>query len=212
MATDPNIAAALRRAGSMLAAFRDQQLVQASKISDLEEALKGQRSPLAEIDAIPGRRIFYHLVGSVPFTAAQAGTRGQPISFVLSQDGSFIQTHYPVAMWLPNAPSSATNFGRWRPIYSWPLPTQEVGGDVIDISYEMIDAGSQRNFQNEAAPPLLSRPDVLLPLPVPTLYGTNANLQFVPTYQAINFDAAAATPTTGGLLVVALPGYRCVNM
>lgn len=211
MATDPNIAAALRRLSGFVQQLRDQQLLQAAKMTEVESSLKQTRSITDEIDAIPGRRIYYHLVGSADFTAASAGTRGQAVQFLVSQDGAFIQTHYPVAMWLPSAPTNATNFGRWRPIYSWPLPTQEVGGDVIDISWEVIDAGTQRNFQNQAAPPVLSRPDVLLPLPVPTMFAPNATIQFVPTYEAVNFDAASAVPTTGGQLVVALPGYRIVN-
>lgn len=209
--SDPNLAAAIRRLGGLFQQLHNGQLLQKQKLTELEDALKGPRSLADEIESIPGRRIFYHFVGTLDFTAASAGLRGQPIQFLVSQDGAFIQTHYPIAIWRPSAPSSATNFGRWRPVYSWPLPTQEVGGDVIDISYEIIDAGAQRNFQNQAVPPLLSRPDALLPLPKETLFAPNATIQFVPTFEAINFDAAAATPTTGGTLVVALPGYRCVN-
>lgn len=210
--SDPNVAAAIRRLGGLFQQLRDGHLLQQQKVAELEQALKSPRSEADEIEAIPGRRIFYHLVGSVDFTAASAGTRGTPIQFLVSQDGSFIQTHYPVAIWRPSTPSNATNFGRWRPVYSWPLPTQELGGDIIDISYEIIDAGAQRNFQNQALPPLLSRPDALLPLPKETLFTPNATIQFVPTFEAINFDGAASVPTTGGTLVVALPGYRCVNL
>lgn len=169
------------------------------------------RSITQEIDSIAGRRIFYNLVGSVSFTAAQDGTRGAPVQFLVSQDGPFIQTHYPVVIWRPNAPDTATNFGRWRPIYSWPLPDQVLDEDIIDISYEMIDSGSQRNFQNEPAPPMLSRPDLAIPLPVPTLFAPNTTIQFFPTYENILFSAPAV-PTTGGRLIVKLPGYRIVNL
>lgn len=170
------------------------------------------RSITQEIDSIPGRRIFYNLVGRVSFTSAQDGTRGQPVTFLVSQDGPFIQTHYPVVIWKPNAPDDATNYGRWRPIYSWPLPDQVLDTDICDLSYEMIDSGSQRNFQNEPAPPMLSRPDAAIPLPVPTLYAPNTTIQFFPTYERILFDAASQVPTTGGQLVVKLPGYKIVNL
>lgn len=170
------------------------------------------RSITQEIDSIPGRRIYYNLVGRVPFTAAQDGTRGNPVTFLVSQDGPFIQTHYPVVIWKPNSPDDATNYGRWRPIYSWPLPDQVLDVDTVDLSYEVIDSGSQRNFQNEPAPPMLSRPDVSLPLPVPTLFAPNTTIQFFPTYERILFDSTSQVPTTGGLLTVALPGYKIVNL
>jgi hypothetical protein len=108
-------------------------------------------------------------------------------------------------------------FGLWRPVTPFPLPDQFVIGvtdgdsDLISISYEITDSGSQRNFQNEATPPVLSRPDLLVPLPVPTLFTPNTTIQFTPTYERILFNNAT-TPPTEGRLVVALPGYRIVNM
>ena len=63
------------------------------------------RSITAEIDAIPGRRIFYNLSDRINFTTANNGLRGQPLSFLISQDGPFIATHYPLVMWKPNAPA-----------------------------------------------------------------------------------------------------------
>lgn len=170
------------------------------------------RSITEEIDSIPGRRIFYGLAGQTTFDSSNDGQRGDPINFLVSQDGAFVMTHYPLVVWKPNAPAGATNFGRWSPVSSWPIPTQEAADmDRIDLSYELVDGGSQRNFQNQVRPPGFSRPDNLVPLPVPTLFSPNTTIQFFPTYEDIAF-AAPATPTTGGLLVVELPGYRIVNM
>lgn len=185
----------------------------------IEKMCVSNRSITAEIDAIPGRRLYYSLTGRIPFTIADNGRRGQPINMLVSQDGPFIQTHYPFAIWRPSAPAGATLFGLWRPVSAWPLPTQAAGGavpedlneDIISISYEVTDSGSQRNFQNEAVPPVLSRPDLLVPLPVPTLFTPNTTVQFTPTYERILFNNQV-TPPTEGTLVVSLPGYRVVNM
>lgn len=164
-----------------------------------------------ELDSIPGRRIYYNLVDSIRFTAQNAGQRANPLTFLVSQDGPFIQTHYPLVTWKASEPNNATLFGVWRPPYSWPLADQVVDGNRIDLSWEFVDGGSQRNFQNEALPPMFSRTDNLIPLPVPTLYAPNASLQFFPTFESIVFDAAAQVPTTAGILTVALPGYRIAN-
>ena len=165
-----------------------------------------------QIDSIPGRRLFFNFVGTLPFTNSDNGQRGNPISFLISQDGPFVMTHYPVVAWAPSAPATATNFGIWRPVYTWPLPDQVTDGDRIDISWEVVSGGSQRNFQNQPVPPLFSRADVASPLPVPTIFNPNEVIQFFPTFNDILFDSQAATPTTGGTLTVALPGYRIVNM
>lgn len=170
------------------------------------------KSITAELDSIPGRRIFYNLSGTQSFTAANAGQRGQPISFLVSQDGPFVMTHYPLVIWRPNAPATATQLGFWRPVATWPLPDQVIDGDRIDLSYEFVSGGSQRNFNNLPAGPLFSRPDYVVPLPVPTLFSPNETIQFFATFEAITFDSTAAVPTTGGLLQVTLPGYRVVNM
>lgn len=182
--------------------------------ADLLRQLESQpRSVSEEIDSIPGRRISYNLVDRVDFTAAQDGLRGEPLNFLISQDGPFIATHYPMVAWKPNAPSTATNFGQWSPVTSWPLPTQQsVNQDRIDLSYELIDGGSQRNFQNAAAGPVFSRPDNLIPLPCPTLFAPNTVIQIFPTYENILFSAVPVTPATGGELVVTIPGYKIVNM
>jgi hypothetical protein len=183
--------------------------------ADLLKQIESQpRSVSEEIDSIPGRRIAYNLVDRINFTAAQDGLRGEPLSFLISQDGPFIATHYPMVAWKPNGPTNATNFGQWSPVTSWPLPTQQVGADQdrIDLSYELIDGGSQRNFQNAAAGPVFSRPDNIVPLPCPTLFAPNTIIQIFPTYENILFAAGAAVPATSGELVVTLPGYRVVNL
>lgn len=169
------------------------------------------RSITQEIDSIPGRRIFYTLGATISFTSAQNGLRGQPLTFLVSQDGPFIGTHYPFAIWKPNAPTNATNFGAWRPVSTWPLPTQVLGTDLVDLSYEVVDSGSQRNFQNQAVGPMLSRPDNMIPLPVPTLFAPNSTIQLTPTYERILFNSGG-TPTTGGELYIGFPGYRIVNL
>lgn len=168
------------------------------------------RSIEEQLDAIEGRRIEYRLSGRVTFDITDLGTRGEPINFQVSQDGPFVMTHYPMALWKPSAPSTATNLGRWRPVCSGPLPTQQVTTDFIDISYELVDGGSQRNFQNEPSLPVLSRPDDMVPCPKPTLFAPNSNIQFFPTYEDILFDGAVAP--TSGILVVSLLGYRIVNL
>jgi hypothetical protein len=171
------------------------------------------RSISEEIDSIPGRRIFYNFVGAIDFTIAQLRLRGEPINFLVSQDGPFVATHYPWAAWKPNAPTAATNFGQWSPVSSWPLPTQQsTGQDRIDLSYEVIDGGSQRNFQNAAAGPVFSRPDNIIPLPCPTLFAPNTVIQIFPTYENILFDGSVDEETTGGELVFVIPGYKVVNM
>lgn len=182
------------------------------KLQEFIDACESQpRSITEEIDSIPGRRIFYTLSGRLDFTAAQDGLRGEPIAFAVSQDGPFIATHYPLVMWKPNAPDNATHFGRWRPVASWPLPDQILDDDIVDLSYEVDDTGSQRNFQNEAAGPLFSRPDNLVPLPVPTLFAPNTTIRFTPTFENILFGTPEV-PTTGGELYVGWPGYKIANL
>jgi len=167
-----------------------------------------------EIDRILGRRIFFNYIGIQPFTSAQDGTKGDQIQFRVSQDGPFIMTHYPLAMWKPNLPTNADNFGRWSAVSSWPLPTQQnTNMDIIDISWELQDVGSGRLFQDGPVPPgLLSRPDDMVPCSVPTLFAPDVNIGFTPTYENIRFDTGPSTDTTGGTLVIALPGYRIVNL
>lgn len=169
------------------------------------------RSVNEEIDAIPGRRIESALVGTVSFAATDAGNRGAPVIMQVSQDGPFIQTHYPLVLWLPTAPNNATNFFRWRPVSTFPLPTQVVSTDIIDISYEMQDGGNQRFFQNDPRGPLLSRPDNIVPCPVPTLWAPNTTINFVPTYLSLTWNGTPVAPTAG-LLHVTIPGYRIVNL
>jgi hypothetical protein len=178
--------------------------------------LKGQaRSITEEIDSIPGRRIFYTLSDRIPFGPDQDGLRGDPLTFLVSQDGPYIMTHYPFVIWKPSAPDDASNLGQWSPVCSWPLPTQQNPlQDRIDLSYEVVDGGSQRNFQNELVGPVFSRPDIFEPLPVPTLWSPNSVIQFFPTYENILFNPSAQpfVASTEGELYVGLLGYRCVNL
>jgi len=168
-------------------------------------------SPQEEIDQIPGRRIENALTGEVAFDVTDINKRAQPIIMNVSQDGPFIQTHYPLVLWRPSAPSNAANLNRWRPVSTFPLPDQVVDTDIIDILYEMFDGGAGRQFQNAPrSAGLLSRPDNLVPLPIPTLWSPNSNIQFQPTYLALTWDGSPAP--TQGILHVDLPGYRVVNL
>jgi len=168
------------------------------------------RSVTEEIDSIPGRRIESALVGEVTFTATDLGSRGKPITMQVSQDGPFVMTHYPMALWRPTAPSNTTNLNRWRPVSSDLLPTQQVTTDFIDIMYELQDGGAQRLFQNEPRGPMLSRPDNLIPCPVPTIWSPNAAVLFIPTYLALTWNSEVQP--TEGTLHVDIPGYRIVNL
>ena len=165
-----------------------------------------------EIDRIPGRRIFFTYIQVQFFDMTNNHADGQVITWKTSQDGPFIQTHYPLIMWRPTLPTTTTNLGIWRPVSSWPLPTQQIGTDIIDISYQLSDQGSGRFFQDGAVPAgLLSRPDAILPLPVPTLFKPDTTIGMVITYNNILFNGAEVPPTQG-VAVVALPGYKIVNM
>jgi len=207
MATDPALAAAVRT-------HRDAIVNLQNTVNQLSQqvaaAQSRPRSVQEEIDAIEGRRIESVLAGEVTFTANDVGQRATPIIIQVSQDGPFVMTHYPMALWFPSAPSTATNLNRWRPVTTFPLPTQVVGTDIIDIQYELNDGGSQRFMQNEPRGPLLSRPDNIVPCPVPTLWAPNAAIVFQPTYLSLTWNSA--TPPTQGTLHVDLIGYRIVNL
>ena len=181
---------------AIMAALADQQ----SRPSSVQE----------EIDRIEGRRIEGTLSGEVTFTDTDVGNPGTPIVFQVSQDGPFVMTHYPLVLWRPTAPDNTTNLNRWRPVSSFPLPTQQVTTDIIDLMYEMQDGGNQRLFQNQPRAPLFSRPDNIVPAPVPTLFSPNAAILFKPTYLSLTWNSG--TPPTEGTLHVDLIGYRIVNM
>lgn len=180
--------------------------------------LGGANNITREMDSIPGRRMAYWLSGTLLFDITNSGQRGNPISMLVSQDGPFIMTHYPVVAWRPTLPTTATNFGLWRPVQTVSLPDQaEAAGatfdldeDIISISWELVSGGSQRNMQNLPALPLLSTPGNAIPLPVPTMFTPNDTIQFFPTFESIRFTGAV--PPTQGLLGVTLSGYRIVNM
>src|SRR5512143_2083468 len=180
----------------------------------LAELQTRPRTITEEIDQIPGRRIETMLSGEVIFDVTDEGKRGNPIIIQVSQDGPFVMTHYAQAMWRPTLPTTATNYQRWRPVSSYPLPDQVVDTDIIDIMYELQDGGSQRNFQNAPRGPLLSRPDNVVPAAVPTLWSPNSAIAFYPTYNKLtwtNSDQGYVAPTQG-TLHVDLIGYRIVNL
>ncbi len=201
-------AAAIRSITERLTKGQDQVLRGLAVV--LGQMASRPQSITDEIDKIPGRRIWYTLSGTVDFDVGVEFTRGEPVTLQVSQDGPFIATHYPHVIWKPIAPENATNFGRWRPVSSWPLPDQVVDTDIIDLAYEIQDGGANRNFQSAAVGPIFSRPDNLIPLPVPTLFAPNATIQFFPTYNQLTWDAS--TPPTAGQLQVDFPGYRIVNL
>lgn len=200
-------AAYIRGLNNALKQNATQLAVLQQMVADLQSR---PRSVAEEIDAIPGRRVEGTLSGEVTFDANDEGNRGKPILFQVSMDGPFVMTHYPLVLWRPTAPDNTTNFNRWRPVSTFPLPDQVVDNDIIDLLYELNDGGNQRMFQNEPRAPLFSRPDNIVPTPVPTLFGSNAAIQFVPHYLALTWDSA--TPPTEGTLHVDLIGYRIVNM
>ena len=180
--------------------------------NQVRELLTRPRTITEEIDNIPGRRIETVLSGEVTFTADAEGTKGNPITIQVSQDGPFVMTHYPMAVWRPTAPTNATNYQRWQPVSTFPLPTQQDADmDIIDIMYELQDGGAQRNFQNAPRGPLLSRPDNIVPAAVPTLWSPNSALVFIPTYNKLSWGDSTVAPTQGTLHVDFI-GYRIVNL
>lgn len=176
----------------------------------LAELQTRPRTITEEIDQIPGRRIETILSGEVTFDITDEGKRGNPIMIQVSQDGPFVMTHYPMALWRPTLPTTATNYQRWRPVTTFPLPDQVVDTDIIDILYELQDGGAQRNFQNAPRGPMLSRPDNAVPAAVPTLWSPNSAIAFFATYNRLTWDSAI--PPTQGTLHVDLIGYRIVNL
>lgn len=176
----------------------------------LAELQTRPRSITEEIDQIPGRRIDTILSGEVIFDITDLGKRGNPVMIQVSQDGPFVMTHFPQILWRPTLPTTATNYQRWRPVSSFPLPDQVVDTDIIDILYELQDGGAQRNFQNAPRGPMLSRPDNAVPCAVPTLWSPNSAIATYVTYNALTWDSAI--PPTQGTLHVDLIGYRIVNL
>jgi len=205
--TDPGLAAAV---GSHKRAIVNLQNTVNQLIAQINLLQTKPDTVWDEINKIPGRWIESTLSGEVTFTIDNLGKRSPPVIITVSQDGPFIQTHYPLVLWFPSAPSTATNLGRWRPVSTFPLPTQVVSEDIIDLQYEIVDGGSQRQFQNAPRGPLFSRPDNVVPLPSPVQWAPNATLNFVPIYQAITWNADV--PPTQGTLHVDFPGFRIANL
>jgi hypothetical protein len=86
----------------------------------------------------------------------------------------------------------------------------DLNEDIVSVSYEVQDAGSQRLFQNEPTPPVFSRPDNLIPLPVPTMLTPNSTLTTTIIFESIRFSAEI--PPTEGVIVAAYPSFRIVNL
>ncbi len=215
----PTVQEAVQNHAGMIASLnkRFNQLAQqnAQLVAQVADLMSRPQSITEAIDAIPGRRIESIFSGEVAFTEADVGQRARPVIIDISQDGDFIMTHYPMALWYPSAPTNATNLNRWRPVQSAYLPTQEISGDLIDIKYELDDAGSQRFMQNDPRGPVLSRPDNIVPCPIPTQWAPNASIKFTPTYLSVLWNGGGgdgAVAPTAGILHVDLVGYRIVNL
>ena len=207
MAIAPELAKLIRDMNTQL-------VFQSKQIKELQTVARPS-SPDDFINSIQGRRIMYSLVGQQTFTANDAGRRGSSINMLVSQDGPFIWTHWPIVMWIPSTPNDATYFGQWRPTFGWPLPAQNdpvADLDVVSLSWEVAAGGSNRNFQSAAMPPAFSLPGQLCERPIPTLFYANDTVQFTPTYEAIHFSDGGDEPTTGGTLRVMIPGYPVVSI
>lgn len=208
MATDPfkaQVAGALRMLQTQIKSIQQQHAIIIAAMNNRP------RSITEEIDAISGRRLDYVFADESTFTTADEGQVAQALTFTVSQDGPFIMTHYPMALWRPSAPDDATNIGRWRPVSSFPLPDQVYDTDIIDLMYQMKDGGTGRLLQSASRGPIFSRPDNMVPLPVPTLFAPNAVIEFLPVFNQITFNGDP-TPPTEGILHVDLIGYRIVNL
>jgi hypothetical protein len=214
MAIDNNTAAVLR--GHKNAIQQQQQLIaqQSQQLANLQNAIADlqsrPRSVSEEIDAIEGRRLEGTLSQEATFDAADEHTRSAPLVFNVSADGPFVMTHYPLVLWRPDAPDNTPNYGRWRPVSTFPLPDQVVDTDIIDMMYELQDGGNKRILQNQPRGPLFSRPDNIVPVPVPTLWSSNSTILFIPTFLTFTWNSEPA-PTTG-ILHVDLIGYYIANL
>jgi hypothetical protein len=219
MASTTDLTVAAQQHAAAIRVLGKRQKQSEATIAQMAQALaelsSRPRTVTEEIDSIPGRRIETIFSGEVAFDAGDENTRGEPVIINISQDGPFIMTHYPMILWYPTAPDDATNLNAWRPIASFPLPTQEVSGDLIDLKYEIIDGGSQRFFQNAPRGPMVSRPDNFAPCAVPTEFAPAAVINIVPTYMRFLWNGGGGEgqiAPTAGILHVDLIGYRIVNL
>lgn len=167
-------------------------------------------TPEEELNRIPGRRMNYIMSGYVDFVPAQSGNRGESIQFPVSQDGPFVATHMPSASWAPIAPALTPNVNGFRPPTIMDLATQEVslGGEFVDISWELQDGGTQRLMQSAPVPAdQLSQRIYDKKMAMPTLFAPSTIIQFTPTYNRI-----VAVTTTTFRLFVSIKGYRIVSL
>lgn len=190
----------------------------ANKVSSLESQLASTIdrararaiTPEEELNRIPGRRMNYVMSGFVDFVPAQSGNRGESIQFPVSQDGPFVATHMPSATWAPIAPTTTPNVNGFRPPTIMDLATQEVslGGEFVDISWELQDGGTQRLMQSApVTADQLSQRNYDKKMAMPTLFAPSTIIQFTPTYNRI-----VAVTTTTFRLFVSIKGYRIVSL
>lgn len=181
----------------------EQELV---RLRQENERLRKVLPKTVDVNDIPGRRMYFTLHMTQAFTVANNdGLKGQPMFVQVARDGLFVMTSYPVFMWKASAGGT---FGRWRPISHWPLPDQVVTGELVSISYQLMDAGPARNMQNAipVCAGLISTPGNHIPLPRPQVFEINSVISVVPTYQDIQW-----TDSTAGILAVEIPGYKIVQ-
>ncbi len=190
-----------REMSEILAPF--EQELQRLKLEN--ESLRTVFPKTINVNAIPGRRMYFTLHQTQAFTASQNGLRYQPLFLEVGRDGLFVMTGYPVIMWKASAGGTT---GRWRPVSHWPLPDQVSGAEIIDVSYELLDAGPNRNMQSAVPVPagLISKPENFLQLPLPQIFQANTVLALIPTYNEIDW-----TDTTAGILAVDIPGYKIIQ-
>ena len=215
MANGDHLAAALRSQKNAIVTLSRRMAMleqQNAEMSGYIQQLESRpRSVVEEIDAIDGRRLEGTLTGEIEFDIDDEFQQGNPIVLTVSADGPFIMTHYPLVLWRPSAPDTATNLGRWRPVSSFPLPTQEVSDDIIDMMYQLQDGGSGRLLQNAPRAPLFSRPDNVIPVAIPTMWPSNSTIKFTPNYLRFSW-VGAEVPPTAGILHVDLIGYHIANL
>ena len=214
MANGDHFAAALRSQKAALIQLSQRMAMLERQNADLsgyiQQLESRPRSVVEEIDALDGRRLEGTLTGEIEFDGDDEFQQGNPIILQVSADGPFIMTHYPLVLWRPSAPDTATNLGRWRPVSTFPLPDQVVDTDIIDMMYELQDGGSGRLLQNAPRAPLFSRPDNVIPVAIPTMWPSNSTIKFTPTY--LRFTWNAVVPPTAGILHVDMIGYHIANL
>lgn len=201
-------------------------------------AVRARRNLEEEINALPGERYYFTLTGKSivrqgstyfkqdgqPFVSTAADTEADLLYYEVPKDCFFIACYYPMAVWRITTSGVAADVGRWRPVYSWPLPDQVMNTELIDVSLRFADVGSERALENEAtarnastgAPVAsvlrhvpsahFSNPNTWKKLPVPSVFKPKSVIACQPKYDRVLFTSA-----TAGRLRVDLPGYLIRN-